>query len=90
MSRGPEQEPETSVMKAAKKPLEIEKTRAINVAEFCRMYGIAPRTFYNNREHMPETFKLGRRVLIFTSVIEIWEQNAIKMTERRDRTGCMT
>ena len=74
-------------MKTAKKSLEIEKTRAINVAEFCRMYGIAPRTFYNNREHMPETFKLGRRVLIFVSVIEIWEQKAIKRSAQLSRAA---
>lgn len=73
-------------MKSTKDPRQIDKTRAISVADFCSMYGIAPRTFYNNREFMPETFKLGRRVLIFVSVIEIWEQNAIKGSKQPSST----
>ena len=74
-------------MKTTEKQKRIEKPRAINVAEFCRLYGIAPRTFYNNRKYMPETFKLGRRVLIFVSVIEIWEQKAVNEAKRRNSSG---
>ena len=53
------------------------RSRAISIAEFCAEIGITTRTYYNNRQDMPDAIRAGRRLVILRRSIDDWEREQI-------------
>ena len=53
------------------------RSRAISIAEFCAEIGITTRTYYNNRQDMPDAIRAGRRLIILRRSIDEWERAQI-------------
>lgn len=63
------------------------RSRAISIAEFCAEIGITTRTYYNNRQDMPDAIRAGRRLIILRRSIDEWEREQIAAAKAGKRTA---
>ena len=63
--------------KKAQISTERSRSRATSIAEFCAELGITTRTYYNNRQDMPDPIRVGRRLLLLRRSIDEWERKQI-------------
>jgi hypothetical protein len=47
-------------------------TDAFSVSQFCKRHGFSPQLFYKFRKEMPDTFRIGGRVLISREAAVRW------------------
>ena len=65
------------MQKKAQLSPERSRSRATSIAEFCAELGITTRTYYNNRQDMPDAIRVGRRLLLLRRSIDEWELKQI-------------
>ena len=64
--------PEVKGQKTTDKPQ--QDPDALSIQEFCSRHRISVQLFYKNREQMPASFNVGRRVLISREAAAAWRR----------------